>query len=682
MKRTTILYVVLALGWLTACSESEPLSAPTYTVGAEDNPIRLQAGIGSLPSPASTRALANHTALKENTAITLRVDGKWKKSDASETSIIQYTTATAGTPSGEYNALSFNPTLYWDDYGTADPNNTENRNSGLNIYGVAVDGESSAPASASSIWDAFPWEVKTDGTDVLKKDLLVGQLNLNFNSRTTGNCIDLKHVLSKITINLTAGAGFVNGQFDKSPTVTLTGKDGSGSGTDYALTSGTVNLLDGTVSSTASPTPSVPMQVNVAADKKTATATALLFPNSMFAQNDGDIVAKVEADGNIYYIKAKELRAAIGNHDNHKVDETTVYRTLSGFHYVISVKVNKTKIDVTASIQDWEKIESAVVEPVVNVHAATGDNSNTMKGSMFDLYYSIKTGENFSFNSTDKRTVNKEGSNVWNIAGNPIYWPTHTTHYFFRGITALTAANTSASVTLEGMASGNPYVTVTSGSFDQYNSPSNLLMGKPETGDANCGSTDHIPVNMEDEGICARTTPIGLTFKYMMAQVEVVLSTEETSSKKVHLDANTKVEITNCYKEGKIYLGSMEAEGTGSRDLFELNAGSDDKQRLSVILPQDLTYTEDSETKNLQFKVTVYKEGAVNFNNDDIDDIYYADIAPIKKQGSDDKVAPHGKWESGVHYVYHLKVLKSGVEVVAKLDDWVTASSGDEEVWL
>ena len=318
MKRTTILYVVLALGWLTACSESEPLSAPTYTVGAEDNPIRLQAGIGSLPSPASTRALANHTALKENTAITLRVDGKWKKSDASETSITQYTTATAGTPSGEYNALSFNPTLYWDDYGTADPNNTENRNSGLNIYGVAVDGESSAPASASSIWDAFPWEVKTDGTDVLKKDLLVGQLNLKFNSRTTGNCIDLKHVLSKITINLTAGAGFVNGQFVNSPTVTLTGKDGSGSGTDYALTSGTVNLLDGTVSSTASPTPSVPMQVNVAADKKTATATALLFPNSMFAQNDGDIVAKVVADGNIYYINATALRAAIGNHGNHK----------------------------------------------------------------------------------------------------------------------------------------------------------------------------------------------------------------------------------------------------------------------------------------------------------------------------------------------------------------------------
>lgn len=68
MKRTTILYVGLALGWLTACSESEPLSAPTYSVGAEDNPIRLQAGIGSLPSPASTRALEGHTALTQGTA--------------------------------------------------------------------------------------------------------------------------------------------------------------------------------------------------------------------------------------------------------------------------------------------------------------------------------------------------------------------------------------------------------------------------------------------------------------------------------------------------------------------------------------------------------------------------------------------------------------------------------------
>ena len=380
MKRTTILYVVLALGWLTACSESEPLSAPTYTVGAEDNPIRLQAGIGSLPSPASTRALANHTALKENTAITLRVDGKWQGHEPQDISKYTVASAVKDDNTDNINDLTFSQALYWDDYGTADPNNTENRNSGLNIYGVAVDGESSAPNPETTQWEAFPWEVKTDGTDVLKKDLLVGRLNLKFNSRTTGNCIDLKHVLSKITINLTAGAGFVNGQFDKSPTVTLTGKDGSGSGTDYALTSGTVNLLDGTVSSTASPTPSVPMQVNVAADKKTATATALLFPNSRFAQNDGDIVAKVVADGNIYYINATALRAAIGNHGNHKEGETTVYHTLSGFHYVINVKVNKTDIKVNASIQDWEKIESAEVQPVVNVDAVAGNSGNMMSG--------------------------------------------------------------------------------------------------------------------------------------------------------------------------------------------------------------------------------------------------------------------------------------------------------------
>lgn len=679
MKRTTILYVGLALGWLTACSESEPLSAPTYTVGAEDNPIRLQAGIGSLPSPASTRAQANHTALKKYTDIALRVHGQWEGRDPKD--VIKYRTATAGTPSGEYNDLSFDSTLYWDDYGTADPNNTTNRSDGLNIYGVAVDGEYSVPDPGMR-WDIYPWDVKTDGKGVLKKDLLVGKLNLKFDFRNGNNRIDLKHVLSKITINLTAGAGFVNGQFDNSPTVTLTGKDGSGSGTDYALTSGTVNLLDGKVSSTTTSTAPVPMQVSVADDKKTATAIALLFPNSEFAQNDGDIVAKVEADGNIYYINATALRVAIGNHGNHKVGESPVYHTLSGFHYVINVKVNKTKIDVTASIQDWEKIESAEVQPVVNVDVVAGSGENTMIGSTFDLYYSTKTDENFSFNNENKRTVNKGGSNDWTIDGEPIYWPTHTTHYFFRGITALTAADASASVILEGMASGNPYVTVTSGPFDRYNSPSNLLMGKPETGDALCGSTDHTPVNMEDEGICARTTPIGLTFKYMMAQVEVVLSTEETSSKKVHLDEHTKVEITNCYTTGNIYLGSMEAEGTGSRTLFELNDGSDDKQRLSVILPQGLTYTEDSETKNLQFKVTVYKEGVASPTDNDIDDIYYADIAPIKKQSSTDLVAPHGKWESGVHYVYHLKVLKSGVEVVAKLDDWVTASSDDEEVWL
>ena len=693
MKRTTILYVGLAFGWLTACSESEPLSTPTYTVGVEENPIRLQAGIGDNPSTASTRALEGHTALAGNTAITLRVDGKWKKSESDETSITKYTTATAVSDNDDdhINALTLSPTLYWDDYGTADPANSLNRTAGLTIYGVAVDGETTAPTVEDNPWTAFPWEVQTDGTDVMKKDLLVGKLNLKFDTRNANNRLDLKHLLSKITVNLTAGKGFDGSKFTTLPKVTLTGNKGAGTtGSEYAITKGTVDLTTGVVSSSTHNEDKKEITAAVAWSGESsdlqnkATATALLFPKSDFALSNEAIVAKVEADGNIYYIKAAALRTAIESNSNHKESGTPVYHTLSGFHYVINVTVNKTDIQVKASIQDWDKIESQEVEPEVNVQVSTGSSTGSnMIGNQFDLYYSIMDNSGFHFDGSErKRTVNKGTDDSWAIEGDAIYWPTHTTHYFFRGVTALTASGQSLSVTLEDMDSGNPYVTVQNGPFSQYTSPSNLLMGKPETGDGDCGSTDHTPVNMEEKGICARTTPIGLTFRYMMSQVEVVLSTDVSTSKKVHLDAKTKVEITNCYTKGNIYLGSMKAEGTEPRTNYQLDAGSGQSHRLSIILPQGLTFSDTEGTKKLQFKVTVYKENATTYTDSDIDDIYYADIAPIKKQDSEDKVAPEGKWESGKHYVYKLMVLKSGIEVVAKLTDWTTVESSNEDVWL
>lgn len=187
-----------------------------------------------------------------------------------------------------------------------------------------------------------------------------------------------------------------------------------------------------------------------------------------------------------------------------------------------------------------------------------------------------------------------------------------------------------------------------------------------------CGSIDHTPVNMEEQGICARTTPIALTFQYMMSQVEVILKSETTiDSQKVHLDANTKVEIVNGYKSGKVYLGTMFVEGNNQQAYQLDKVDTDNLKRHSIIVPQGLT--------NMRFKVTVFNSS----NASQIDDVYYADIAPILKSSSTtEKVAPNGKWESGMHYVYTLNILKTGISAVATLQDWTKVESGDEEIWL
>ena len=145
-----IITAIMAL--LTACASKEDVVSPTYTVGENDNAITLRAGIREGGSGVETRAADPnhelHLAFKQGTLATLRIDGTWTRQSQSTESVTKTTTATIGaeTSTGsKHNALTMSPMLYWDDYGTADPANTDGRSEGLTIYGVAVDGVTTAP---------------------------------------------------------------------------------------------------------------------------------------------------------------------------------------------------------------------------------------------------------------------------------------------------------------------------------------------------------------------------------------------------------------------------------------------------------------------------------------------------------------------------------------------------------
>lgn len=672
--------VGLLLSLVSCSSDTGP--EPFYTVGEADNPIRLSVGVGGSLHQATTRS-TTYSALSKGTAITLRVDGKW--TNKSPEGITQITTAKAADPgSSAYNALSLNPAIYWDDYGTADPANSDSREAGLTVYGVAVDGETSAPSIENNSWTSYSWPLNTNGSEVLKKDLLVGKLSpMKFDERNTNpekHRLELKHVLSKVTIKLTAGNGFDGNKFTNMPTVTLSGKKGDNSGYDYAKTTGQVNLETG-VATPNNAVESLAAQVDF--DDNThniASAIALLYPTSLIAGNsDEDVVAKLEVDDNVYYIKAAKLRAAINNTANHTengtVGDTKVYHTLPGFHYILNVVVDKSGLaSISATIADWETVTASEDHPLVHVSDPIVSGSD-MKGNSYMLYYSEHKESDFS--STLSKEVKKDGES-WQLQA-PIYWPNHLTHYFFRGIMALASENESVAITESTagnpvalqMTGGNPYVEVQNAKYEQYKYPSNLLMGKPITRNQMCGSIDHTPVNMEEKGICARTTPIGLTFQYMMSQVEVILKTSaDGQPDQVYLNDNTKVEIVNGYNSGKIYLGTMSVEGKDKQDYKLENVDTDNLKRHSIIVPQALD--------DIQFKVTVYKKDSSPLA---IDDVYYLKIKDTKKT-DDSLVAPNGKWESGKHYVYTLNILKSGISAVATLQDWTKVVSGDEEIWL
>ena len=214
--------------------------------------------------------------------------------------------------------------------------------------------------------------------------------------------------------------------------------------------------------------------------------------------------------------------------------------------------------------------------------------------------------------------------------------------------------------------------------------PSDLQIARPNVANAaqNCGNneTGHTKSNLYTEGICAREGAINLTFKYMMAKIEVNLSTTETDYDKVKLDGAV-VDLVNIKNAGDVKLGDREVVPTGDAGNYTLNtvAGEgNENKRLSAIVPQELTYTAAQAEGNVRFKITIT-------NADSSTDIYYADIAPIKKSGEENYIAKHENskwyWESGVHYVYNLKLSKTEVKVTATLANWTTVNA-TQDIWF
>lgn len=646
-----------------------------YTVGEQDNAISLSAGVQSGSTAESRATIAGHYAFTQGTPVRLHVEGTW----AGKTpELIQKNSIyTTGAKEGHENALTYSSLdhLYWDDFGTADPGNTANRANGLDIYGVAVDGQSSAPEVSN--WDSpLDWSVQTDGNNVLAKDIIVSnnlsqsatpQNRYTFDEQKAGTAtesrLDFKHLLSRVTFVVKAGAGFTDGKFAAAPVVTLTRNKHGESNAEWCYTTGTVRLKAATT--TAGNVGTVVLQPIEGGATAQVTETALIYPGSNFGNADTDVVAQVNAGSNIYYVTAKEIRAAIGGDD---------FSAKPGYHYIFTVTINKTDVNVTATITDWQTLNAAEATPAIVVTAEVGNEDNkTLTLPDFRFYYNDAatpgTGtypKNVTFTAkadalNPEADDKADGATHWHFypvgaTSDPaisLYWPDHTQHYFFRGVYP-----TATPVEQDG---GKTYIAVQNVAYDANSFPSNLMIGAPEINHGTmCDNPDHTPVDMSQSGICARTGAINLNFRYMMSRVEVELKTT-SGDDRVNINADTKVELLNVNRKGKVYLGER---NTVASDLgtYTLNVTGSALLRHSAIVPQ--TFAE-----GLQFKITVTNENSTT-------DVYYATVKDIKVEGSYITA-----WDSGKHYKYTLRLKKTGIAVTATITDWTTAN-GDDIIWL
>ena len=688
----------------------------------ENGAIMLQVGVSNSPAqqPLTRAAGDTYVALSQNTKFKLRVQGTWTgKTPNGE--IINVTTATAGAAqsfaTGTENSLTFDPVLYWDDYGTGDPDNkTMGRDKGLDILAVAVDGATTAMNDA--VWEGeMPWvletEGNTEGNKVLSKDILVannlsdgkepGRLTFENRDKKDKSRLIFQHLMSKITFNLTPADGFMQTggkyAFTNSPTVTLNrNRYNNGTlpeGGDYALVEGTINIRE------AKAIPSGNKQTITAGDEtkkeeggaEVRTQVALVYPGTCLGAADEDVVARIEADNNYYYVTAKEIRAAIDNVPDHAHS----YDTKAGYNYIINVTVKKTGVNVTATVTNWVDVQAEEASPVIALTAGAGDTGET--GDLtaitdgFDFFRSTEKLTGYSDEAslqendcykplrkvTTSGTTSPRACVFYDNTGateSLLYWPDHDTHYHFRGVypATTTAASTTAPqvkafTTAEGATVQG--IAVKNGAYDKTKFPCNLMIGMPEiTKGMLCESGEHPQVDMSKEGICARSGKINMNFRYMMSQVEIELahSLEEGTEGDVKLDENTKVEIVGGYTDGYIRLGDRAAVGQKQNSYTTtVVAGDENKlKRHDIVLPQELA--------GMKFKITVNNEGGTK-------DYYYATIKDIPVRVGGGASQSITKWESGKHYKYTLKLKKTAMEITATLTDWITVEA-DEDIWM
>lgn len=694
---------------LTSCADDTTSPLPP-TIGEADNAIILRAGISEGGSGVQTRAYvpdanhASHLKFTQGTALTLRVDGVWLGKGFTDNLVSKTTTATIGTVVAEtndkHNNVTFTPAqqLYWDDYGSADPANMpevvdNGRARGLDIFAVAVDNVTTAPEVSS--WTALPWSLAADQTSGWStKDLLtsnnvkktndVNTTNpYKFDERAAGKLLEFTHAMSKITVRLiasdgfpTAGVGATATKFATAPEVKLTSNETGQSNAEWANTVCNINVTDGTYSNSGTPAIITMHTAKTDDSQYTVIYDALVAPGSVFGEATGDpatypVIARINADGNIYYVTSEKIRTAIttkyGSGNEHG------FATQSGINYIITVTVKKTKIEVTATIKDWVDVEAETIEPVINVSGTVGDKGVT-GGAFSDFDFYLSTTAASGYDKKAKATGTPDGSTKWTFKNGSdeditLHWPTHNTHYFMRGVSPS-----------ETPVVNQEHIVVNSGEYNSSTSPSNLLIGAPEIAESTmCGSPEHTPVDMSTNGICARNNTINLNFQYVMSQVEVRLKSTGTDElkNKVTIDGNTTVEILGGYKQARILLNTRVHDTYTEEDKvtdgkYNMHAVTTPPSGYTramhdIIVPQNLT-------DDMKFRITVT-------NSDGTQDVYETQLNKIKVKTNDNSGALITEWKPGEHYIYELDIKKTEINVTATLKDWVEVTAS-EDIWF
>lgn len=622
MNSKNIIYTLATSLSFALCSCTSEEVSGTFDRTADDV-IDFTAGLQSSVVQHSMTRAGQENALSSDTKIRLKVDGKWSSTDISKTALCSL--------NGSAVVYDENNTLYWDDYGIGDPANKTNTDTGLSVLGVALDSLNTPPTPSD--WTKMEWKTTDDNgqTEVssskLIKDILISN-NLstskytfaNRNVATAKNLLFV-HPLSKITFNITAGTGFASG-FKSDPVLKLVDKNGN----PYAFATGTIKISGGVATKGNTASVVIAGTTSESNDKKNYIKQVLVYPGTPLGAASTDVIAVLSADGNDYHIKAAEIQAAMN--DKGQTDHTTV----ANYNYVIGVTVNKTNINLTASVTNWDDISAngkAEINFNANVTSSTTDNTNTT---------SLKAGDKFTlWRSTDGTTYGDATTCTYNsetITSDPVrYWEDGSGYYF------------------RALAKYSGTTVVIADSETDVKQQTDLLWG---TTAAHEGKEANNTTHTYNKGalINPRTSDVPLAFEHAMSQVSFTMESKTGDSNVDLTDATFT--LGNLAKTGTIDITDGEIKpSTMLENVFaDATSGASD-----IMIPQPLG-------NDVILKVTL-KDGTT----------YSQQLNKCTVSG---KTTAITEWARGNKYDYKITITKEAVQFRVMVENWKpTTGSGN-----
>ena len=360
------------------------------------------------------------------------------------------------------------------------------------------------------------------------------------------------------------------------------------------------------------------------------------MPGSIFA-SDAATIMRINADGNIYYITAKKIREATGL----TLATNDVYTLKAGKNYIFNVKVNKTGVTVTATVKDWDTVDSEEETPAISFTADVTSSTNTTTGSSLSSGDTFRLWKTSAFTETalaaaKTTTVTYDGNSTYTY--NPtLYWQSAKDDSFFRALATMTTTGSGTSAT----------TTIAATESTTVNQGTDVLWGTTaaHTGTYSEGSKEYA----ESSVINPRTGVVPLILKHAMSNVVVELATSNDASAVDY--SNATISISNLYTNGTINIADGEvkvSDGSKTSTVAVTVSGE------TIMVPQ---------TIDTNAKLVIN----LNDNTDPDKSTTYSLILNTCKDSNGTVIT---KWAGGSKYTYTITLKKQEISFRAMVQDW------------